>query len=329
MDNTTRQMIIFDDGRFYSQTPAGSHMLTDEELDGLKPGYVIMLSDSALFYTTMEFPDAPKRKMSLYISNYLMGSFPAQLCEKFCYISKGDRILIGIFSTDFVQNLEKYEKALSRAAYITSPLAGAYKNNDSFEYSVNGAAVRIDNGLISNEEAVSDPLEPDFTPDPEARLTLPFVKSRGFSMDGYFIPAAVLLACYLIFAAGDYFRLRSHSTKVAKAEQNLTAIYKKAGVDKSKDPYGMLLSLAGKGGDGEKFRTLFILETISKAHNENIITDSIEIKGGNITFQGSSADYTFLEQFKKALSDMTGKDVQIVDTVKKDELINFTLRFDI
>ena len=329
MDNTIKQILIFEDGVFYSYTPAGRHMLSEDELAGLKPGYVLVLSDSCLFYTTMEFPDAPKRKLNLFISNYLLGSFPAALCEKFCYISKGDKILIGIFSGGFAESFDKYGKIFSRASYVTSPLTAAYMENENFEYSVNGAAFKITDGLITNEEAVSEPMEPSYAPDPAAKLNIPFVKHTSASYSEYRIPAAVLIACFLIFVMGDYFRLRASTNKVKKAEAALETVYSKAGVSKSRDPYGALLAKAGRDSDGAKFKTLFLLETISQAYNENITTESIELKGSNVTFQGSSADYTFLEQFKKAVSEQTGKEVQLLDTVKKDNQINFTMRFDI
>lgn len=329
MDNTTRPVIIFEGGHFYSATPAGRRELTDSGLDELKSGYVLVLSDSVLFYTTMEFPDAPKRKLNLFISNYLQGSFPAQLCERFCYISKGDRVLIGVFSAEFSEHLEQYTKIFEKAAYITSPLAGAYHDTDSFDYEVNGAAIRIEDGLISNVESVQYPLQPSLSPNPDAKLTVPFIKGGTSALDQWKIPAAVLVACYLLFAAGGWFRLQSASGKLHKAEAKLAEIYKKAGVSDSRDPYGMLLAKAGGNEHGERFSTLFVLENLSKAANDNIKADSLEIKGNNVTIQGSSADYSFLEQYKKALSQQTGKDVQLIDTVKKDNAISFTLRFDI
>lgn len=328
MDNTIKQTVIFEGGDFYSLTPAGRHRLSAEQADSLKPGFVLMIADTELFYTTMEFPDAPKRKLNLFISNFLMGSFPSQLCEKFCYVSKDDRILIGIFSGSFTENFEQYEGVFSKASQITSPFAAAYMQNDSFSYSVDGLIINVEDGLITGEEQAGDLLGPDWSVT-GTRLTLPFVRHRLSGLNTYRIPAAVLLACYLIFMTGSCMRLSGNKEKLEHAQTTLTGIYKKAGVANSRDPYGSLLSKAGRSEGGEKFRTIFILEKISSASNSSIITESIDIKENSITFQGSSEDYAFLEEFTKKLNEITGKDVQLIDTVKQDSGINFTLRFEI
>lgn len=325
MDNTTKQILIYEDEKFFSLTPAGRHMLSAEELENIRSGYVLVISDTELFYTSMEFPPnaPPKRKLSSFISNYLMGSFPQQLCETFCYFSKGgDKILIGIFNSSFGEQLAKYEKVFAKAAYITSPLTNVYSRNDTFTYNINGLDISVSDGLITNTESADNPpIEPDWSPSPDTKLTLPFIKSKTVALGVYKIPLLVLLACYLVFVAGDYFRLKGgHKDKLNAAENTLDAIYKKAGVASNKDPYGKLLALTGGDNGGQSYQVLFLLESVSRAHNENITTDMIEIKGGDsVSFQGgSSSDFTFLEQFKKSLSnELGGKEVKIVDTVKK------------
>lgn len=329
MDNTIKQLLIFEDSEFYSLTHAGRHKMTEEELEGIKPGFVLIISDSELFYTTMEFPDAPKRKLNLFIGNYLMGSFPQALCEKFCYFVKDDKILIGIFNAAFTENFEKYEKIFSKASYITSPLTSVYSSMDTFNYLVDGAGMTIEDGLISSSNDVTETVEPDWSPDPSAKLTLPFVKNRSAAINIYRVPAAVLIVCYFIFIAGDYFRLQAETSRLERAEQALESIYAKAGAADSKDPYGKLLALAGGSEESGKYKTLFALETVSRAHNSSITTELLEIKGNNVTCQGTSTDYTFLEEFTKQLTERTGKEAQIVDTVQKEIGIGFTVRFEI
>ncbi|PLX67641.1 MAG: hypothetical protein C0602_09810 [Denitrovibrio sp.] len=225
MDTTIKQLLIFEDSQFYSLTHAGRHKLEEEELKNIKPGFVLMLSDSELFYTTMEFPDAPKRKLNLFIGNYLMGSFPQQLCEKFCYLLKNDKILIGIFNAEFAENYHQYETVFAKASYISSPLASVYSKMDTFTYMADGSGITIEDGLISNTDEVAEAVEPDWEPNPNAKLTLPFVKNKNTSLDGFKLPAAVLIACYLIFIAGDYFRMKSHTEKLNNAKAALESLY--------------------------------------------------------------------------------------------------------
>lgn len=326
MDNTTKQFLLFEDGAFKTLTPAGTHTLSDSEIEGLKSGYVIVISDSELFYTTMEFPEAPKRKLDLFISNYLQGTFPQALCSKFCYLKKGDNILIGMFNGAFEEAFTKYESVFSKASYISSPLAGIYSKNDNFTYLAAGMSINVEDGLIDNAESIDEPIAPDMAPPAEAKLTVPFVKSSKVSLGGYQIPAAVLLICILLFGSGSYLRLKGYKDQLFKAEAKLEQIYKKAGVSNSRDPYGKMLALAGGGNSGSLYKTLFILEDISKAFNSNITTNTLDIKQNTVTIQGTSSDYTFLEQFQKELSKAAGGNVQIADTSQKDGNIVFTLR---
>lgn len=329
MDNTTKQFIYFENRKFYALTPAGKHHLSEEELGNMKSGYVLVISDSELFYTTMEFPDAPKRKLDVFISNYLQGTFPGQLCSRFCYLQKEDKILIGIFSGAFDDFFKENETVFSKASYITSPLAGVYADNDTFGYAAGGMPIAVEDGIIANTTEAGEVISPDMAPDISAKMTLPFVKGAGSPLNIYRVPAAVLLACFIVFVIGDYFRLKGYTNKLNKAEKTLEIIYKKAGVSGKRDPYGSLLAMAGGDDTSGNYRTLFILETISKAANDDITAESVDIKLNNVVIQGNSPDYTFLEEFQKSLEKATGKNVTLIDTVKKDEGISFSLRLDI
>ena len=329
MDNTTKQFIYFENQKFYALTPAGKHELSSDELHNMKQGYVLIISDSELFYTTMEFPDAPKRKLDVFISNYLQGTFPGQLCSRFCYQQKNDKILIGIFNASFDEFFQENGYIFSKALYITSPLAGVYAENDTFGYIAGGLPLTVQDGIIVNTADTEKVLSPDMAPAITAKLTVPFVKSVGSSLNIYRVPAAVLLACFIVFCVGDYLRLKAYTNKLAKAEHILNKIYKKAGVAGKRDPYGALLAMAGGEETGATYRTLFLIEVISKSSNENITAENLDIKLNNVIIQGTSTDYAFLEEFQKSLADNTNKNVNIVDTVKKDEGISFTLRLDI
>jgi hypothetical protein len=208
-------------------------------------------------------------------------------------------------------------------------MADAYSRHDTFSYVAGGMPISIEEGLISNTCTAENPVEQAEIPSGESKLTIPFARRISASVEAYRVPAALLIACFILFAAGDYMRLKGYKKQLKSTEQALTDIYEKAGVAKSRDPYGKLLAMAGGGDEAQVYTTLFILEKISKAHNKNITTNTIDIKGANVTFQGSSRDYTYLEEFKKNISDATGKDAQIIDTVKKDNEITFTLRMEI
>jgi len=326
MDNTTKQILLFENSRFYLLSAIGRQELSQDQLNSLRSGYALLISDTELFYTTMEFPEAPKRRVSMFISNYLMGSFPQNMCENFCYIRKDDKILIGIFNSGFTEKLPEIERVFARASLISSPFAKAYIENDSFTYTVSGAGLKVIDGLLENSDELAAGISADFEPSHTAKLSLPFIRKGRNEFSEFRIPALILLVCYLFFTSGEYFRMKSSQKKLESYEKALDQVYQKAGVSDSRDPYGKLLSKS-KGADGKTYETLFLLEMISRASNEKITARVLEAKGKSIIIQGTSTDFTDLEEFKRKLSAETGKSVEITDTAKKDNEVTFSLRF--
>jgi hypothetical protein len=329
METTTKQILIIEDSQFYLLTPAGRQHITKEEANSLKQGYVMFLPDSEFYYATMEFPDAPKRKLNLFISNYLMATLLSAHCEYFSYLKKGDKILIGIFRADFIEFYNENSELFKKASVITSPFANLFAKHDNFSYRNGEFSIEVNDGLIEHVTDVEETAEKDYHADISSRLAIPFAKAYAGKFDAFKIPAAILVACYLLFFAGEYFRYKTVKKQQTTAEIVLNDIYKKAKVADKRDPYGHLLFLANKNESSAGYKSIFVIEKMSKAHNENITTDSIEIKGSNVVSSGKAKDFSFLEEYKKKLAEETKSEVKIIDTEKKDDLVHFTVRFEV
>jgi len=325
METTTKQIVILENSKFHLLKHSGKEEIDTSEIAKLK-GYDLFISDSEMFYTSLEFPDAPKRKLHMFIGNYLLGSFPAEMCENFCYLKKGDNILIALFKPEFNKFFSENKKIFQRASIVTSPFANLFAKRDNFDYGISGLAVT--DSIIEHSET-EDSEKPDYLTSSNSRLNIPFMKSHSSDFDMLKIPAAILLVCYLLFVTGEYFRLSGVQKVEQSAKTALEDIYRSAKVDDKKDPYGHLLFLAkGKSGS-DRYKSLNLLEKMSKAQTDGITTNSIEIKNNNVSTSGRAKDFSQLESYKNSLSKVINSNVKIIDTKQEAGEIKFSLRFQI
>lgn len=326
MDNITETTILLDDSKFYRLTDAAKTPLETGEVLGLKSGYSLVIDDSELFYTGMDFPQAPKSKLHMFIQNYLSAAYPQEAIQSFGYIKKGDSILISLFKPGYFDN-EGYKKIFERAGKVTSPLAIKYATNDTFAYTYGDTTIEVEDGLLTHIEKQGQNTPKLYKTVNHCSMTLPFLKMKSASPSQFLAPAIVFVIAFLLFVAGSYFRLSTHETQLMKAQNVLNRIYTHAGVANSPDPMGMLMAKAKNSSGAGSYKNMFILEKISKAQSDNITATSIEILNGSVTYIGTTNDYAYIEAFRKQLKEITGADVTLLDTKKTDNGITFTVRF--
>lgn len=326
MDNITETTVLFNDSRFYLVTDTAKTPLEQGEVLGLKSGYSLVIDDSELFYTGMDFPQAPKNKLHMFIQNYLSAGFPTEATQFFGYIKKGDRILISMFKPGFFEN-EEYKKAVQRAGKVTSPLAIRYAANDTFAYTYGDTTVEVDEGMLTHIEKQGQNSPKLYKTVSHCNFTLPFMKMKSASASQFIAPAIVLVVSLMLFIAGSEMRLSTHEAKLMQAQDVLNRVYHQAHVDSSPDPMGMLMAKAKDNSGAGSYKNMFILEKISKAQPENITATSIEIINGSVTYIGVTKDYAYIEAFRKQLKETTGSEITLLDTKKTDDGITFTVRF--
>lgn len=326
MHNTINSTLLFDDSKFFLVTDAAKTPIDTEAVMGMKSGYSLVVDDSSLFYTGMDFPQAPKKKLHMFIQNFLSAGFPIEMIQNFGYIKKGDNILISIFRPGLFDTPE-IKKIFEKAGSVTSPLAIKFATNDTFAYTYGDTSVEVNEGLLSHIEKQGQNSPKLYKAVNGSSMTIPFLKMSIPEVSQFTVPIAVFLICYALFITGSYLRLSTHTAKLEKAEAVLHRIYNQAGVANSPDPMGLMMAKASSDGGADAFKNLFILEKISKAQSDKITATSIEMINGSVTYVGSTSDYAFIEDFRKQLKKESGADVSLLDTKKGDNGITFTVRF--
>lgn len=326
MDNTTKSILFFDGGGFYLVTDRAKTPVDAASAVSMKSGYDLVLDDSLLFYTSMEFPHTQKRRPDVFIKNWLSTGFPAEFTKFFGYVKKGDVLLIGLFKPDFFEN-PTVKKIIEKAGRIASPMTIRYSSESNFTHSYGNVGLSVEEGILKHAPHGGSDTKKTYKISNGSALTLPSFSKTVAGFGGYKIPAAVFLVCYLLFVAGSYLRLSYHTKRLAAAEQMLQSVYERAGVADSPDPFGMLMFRAGKNSDGETFKNMKILETLSRIQSDRITAVSVEIKNGMTLYEGISEDFIFIEDFKKQLKKETGKEINITDIKKGENGITFKVRF--
>jgi len=325
METTTSTIFLSGDSDFFLLTDAAKTPVEPESVLAMKSGYNLIIDDSSLFYTGMEFPQAPKKRTDMFIRNYLSTQFPAELTAYFAYMKKGDNFLIGIFKPDLLEN-PAVKTVLDKAGKITSPMAIRYGTADTFVHTYGETTIQSEDGLVTHieKQGLNSP-RPTQVPSSSA-LTVPFVKAPAMAMGEYKYAVIALVLCYALFVTGLWFRYEFYNGKANRAEAMLNRIYQQAGVADDADPFGKLKFKAEKDG-GASYAVLSVLEKVSKAQSERITAASIDVKNGSVVYEGTTSDYAFIEDFRKQLKKEIGKEINLIDTKKQEGSITFTLRF--
>lgn len=324
MDNTTKPVVFFDGRGFFLVTERAKSPLDAVSAMSMKSGYDLVLDDSLLFYTSMEFPQ--KRKPDAFIQNWLAAGFPAEYTNLYGYIRKGDRLLISLFSPKIAED-RSISKIMEKAGRVASPMSIKYSSEDSFSHSYGTASLRVDDGAVVHVPFEGDISKKTFRVTDASAILLPFSPKKLSGLKSYALPAAVLLICYLLFVTGSYLRLGYHTKRLAAAEQMLQSVYERAGVADSPDPFGLLMFKAQKSSGSETYKNMKIIETLSRAQSDRITAVSVEIKNGQTVYEGISEDYAYIDDFKKQMTRELGRSISITDTRKGDNGISFTARF--
>ncbi|MGE4318664.1 MAG: hypothetical protein AB7E96_07125 [Deferribacterales bacterium] len=321
--STDTQLILNSKGFFLlngrTKTPADS-----SALDTLKPGFRLVIDDSVVTYTHMQFPQSAGKNPAKFIENFLLTGFPQDMIKDFGFYRKGEHILIALFDPSLTGRAD-IRKAMERAGSVTTPLTMLYSVSDNFIHSFGSASVEVRDDVLTH----IPPAEPTVIDIPvtTASLSIPSVKKNNLDINRYKLPVAAALLCWLLFFSGYYFRLHDKTDRLKAAEAMLNDVYVKAGTADTPDPYGMLMAKAAKKDSASAYAVTRILEQISRTQTDAVTATSIDIKSDSVTYEGTARDFAFIEDFKKKLSIETGKNVTIINTKKGEGAVSFTLRF--
>ena len=164
---------------------------------------------------------------------------------------------------------------------------------------------------------------------PVTSMQIPGVVKSKFSKTPYIIPAAIVGVCYIIFLIGQIASLSAISKTEKYYQDMLQNVYKSAGVNKSGDPYGLLLYKANQAKKGFSVkRVMTIISELKDIAGNNTELYTMSIRDKSVRIDGLATDFAQVENLKKAAEEKLKTSVSMDDTKKTDNGVTFVMRYE-
>lgn len=331
MASSSDKNLIIKDNKLYLIDNGRAGFPASTEQSG---SFNLFLDDSMFFFLSMDLRSVSRRKAKGIISNYLGTLFPENMTKDFGFVTNGGTALIYLPSPDFKGFVEENLPILKKASKITTPFVELFSKEKAFDYSDGSRHYSVSGGEIHQlfevpEDCLTAEKALNKIIPPKTSLNIAGVEKESFIPSSLKAPAAVLLACYLLFVGGEYFRLKGYSSTLQQKEQKLRELYTLGGVDGSSDPYGALLYKArGTQTQQQGTSMLKIFEILSRsADTDKIGLEGITVRENNIHCSGTATDFQSVEEFKQRLEQAGAQRASIEDTNMQGETVRFSVRF--
>lgn len=298
--------------------------------------YSLLIDDEYLFYMSMPKINATGKKLTAIVKNFISTKLPGEDVTLLSFLVLGNSIIIVIISERFKEIITSHMLMFSNAIKVSTPFIELISRYSDFIYSDGDKIYEIKDNSISNKATSEDLValnSEQFIEDMDGLLNnirFPFVRKKSrlhnFPM---LLPAAALLALYLIFVIGNIVSVSKYKKIEAEYSTMLNTIYTEAGVAGTVDPYGILLSKAGrKNNKFEGDRLIKILDEISTVPKEDITLESFSYRDKSFRINGIAKDFTVLEKFEKEMETKTKEEVTITDSKTSQDGVVFSLRYE-
>lgn len=334
MLNTSNPIYFLDsDSKFYKIIGASRREVGVEEVahDHNKLG--VLIDDSYFFYIGMDFIPLTGKKLQAVITNYLQSSFPPEMVANFSYSVIHGTIIIYLLKKELIDIITSNNIAFTNTKKLSTPLLESVAKYEEFAFQVGDTIYKKENRklIISNGEAGA-PINAEIYLENAREITqhisLPGVIKKSVAKLPLFAPILLLSVIYFAFLIGGIFEVVAAS-KVKKAyEAELNKVFMAAGVDKTADPYGVLLQrYKAIGGAGSTESTLSTLKVLEAAAIEGVRLETLSIKDNDVKVIGSADSFAKVDEMKRAFEIALKKAVQIDDTRQVGNNITFTLHY--
>ena len=326
----TFNIIYLKNGVFYLKDRQGLNEIGAEEIENIE--YQLLIDDSYFFYESIDMPATNKKKQLAIIKNFLLVNYPEELISHFNYINIKEHVIIYIMTEKLFQLIDNNKNIFLNANKISTPFIESLINYNDFNYRIGKLLYQIvNNQVIHISETDDEIISADDVVEKIEELngniviikkdtTLPLI------IKSIKIPAAMLLAAYIIFITGHILRINALEDYLERHEHLLNEIYESAGVINSQDPYGALIAKTRSSANIDNRPILLVVQQISMAIDNQTIIDTLNIRSDSIRFDGVTKDYSSLESFTNKLKQYTQENITILNTKKEDDHINFSLR---
>ena len=297
--------------------------------------YSLLIDDEYLFYMSMPKINATGKKLTAIVKNFVSTKLPGEDTTLLSFLVLGNSIIIVIISERFKEIITSHMPMFSNAIKVTTPFIESISRYSDFIYSDGNKIYEVKDNSIGNKATSEDVAlnSEQFIEDMDGLLNnirFPFVRKKSrlhnFPM---LLPAVSLLALYLIFVIGNIVSVSKYKKIESKYSAMLNTIYTEAGVAGTADPYGILLSKAGRKNnkfDGD--RLIKILDEISTVPKEDITLESFSYRDKSFRVNGVAKDFTVLEKFEKEMETKTKEEVTITDSKTSENGVVFSLRYE-
>ena len=330
MTTSNTNIIYLKNGTFYLKDKQGLKEIDTEDLEHID--YQLLINDSYFFYESIEMPTTNKKKQLAIIKNFLLVSYPEELISHFNYINIKQQVIIYIMTEKLIQLIENNKKIFLNSNKISTPFIESLIIYNNFNYKIGKLLYQIVNsqvihisetdGEIKSADNIIEKID-------ELNGNLIIIKkdtTLPHIIKSMKIPAAMLLAAYIIFIAGHILRINALKEYLERHENLLNEIYESAGVMNSQDPYNTLMAKTRNSANLDNRSILLDMQQISMAMDNQTIIDTLNIRRDSIRFDGITKDYSSLESFTNKLREYFQKNIIILNTKKEEDHISFSLR---
>lgn len=321
------------DGKFYKIIASSRREVGFEEVahDHNKLG--VLIDDSYFFYIGMDFIPLTGKKLNAVITNFLQSTYPPEMVANFGFCVVSGSIIIYLMKKELIEIIRGNNIAFANTKKLSTPLIEAIAKYNDISFKVNDTTYILeDRKLIISNKGDSTPIDADIllenAREIKQNIHLPGVTKKSVAKLPLFAPILLLSVIYLAFLIGGIFNIVA-SSKVKNAyEAELNKVFMAAGVDKTADPYGVLLQrYKAIGGAGNAGSALSAIKALEAAAIEGIRLDTLSIKDNDVKVIGSADSFAKVDEMKKAFEIALKKSVRIDDTKQVGDNITFTMHY--
>jgi hypothetical protein len=319
---------LLKNGRLYEPGDVTESPVSIDEINGR---YQLLLEDEAFFYISMGKSAISRKKLRAVAANFIRGQFPADLFAGFALCEISGEVLILLYTEAFGEFIKNNSALFRNASKISTVFCELTARYESFTFTDNKAIYEKAPGTVTQLSSETPgtlrakemyeailPLKTD--------LNFEGIK-REAAVRNYAVGAVALGICYLFFMLAGVFQIAGLSKQANLATAELNRYYQEAGVENSGDPYGVLRERASKGKLAP-YKILSVLHSTGTAASGDITLENITVNDAVVRFEGSTATFAAVEEFKISLEKTLKKAVSLDESREAGGKVRFVMRFE-
>lgn len=322
------------DGLLYKLTGSTTYRVSiDDVLDDTNRGS-LLIDDTYFFYVGMEHISTSSKKINAIAQNYLNVLFPADMVKSFGVFQNSSKTIIYIINEGLLDIIENNKELFLSFKKISTPFLELCIKYNEFIFSDGTKKYVLSNNMVAlsdnnDGECISAKDLFDALDTVKYSITLPGILKKSALKLPFAVPAAVIIVVYIFFIIGNVAQISANNKVNAYYEDALKKIYTNLGVASSKDPYGALIQQSKSvSGEDTSQRILSILNDLNNAFIEGINFENLNIRGDEVRVSGIATDFAKVEEIKKIMETKLQKSINVNDTRKTKEGINFTMQYE-